>query len=169
MSPKVVHLPHQRLPRPEAALDRLLERSLLAAFGSQAWLRHSHTDKTYETGRAFNKGEPDYVGVIHGIFVAIENKVYPNRPDDDQLNYLRRLARHTGLAFLLVQDKKGDCFLIQVDENYEAFSWRESEKACWLRLPKVEQGGVTILDLRVLFGLVVTRITHLYQSTKRNS
>lgn len=170
MSPKVqvYQAPTLRTRRPEELLDRLLERSLSAAFGAQAWLRHSHTDKTHTTGRAYNKGEPDYVGVIHGCFVAIENKVHPNYPDDDQCAYLMKIARSSGLALLLVHDKrqgeKAGYYLIQVpDLNFE-FSWRSSRKDYWIHVPYVEYGEHGILDLRVLHGLVCAQILNKYQS-----
>lgn len=165
MRPPIVVLPAQKQKAPERALDKMLEHSLKHAFPNKHMMRHSQTDKTHSTGRGYNIGEPDYVGHIMGVYVAIENKVHPNSPTDEQLRWLKTINATGGLGFLLVQDRDGSYYLMLPPEAWE-FSWRRKEG--WLPIPCIQfPGQPPILQLDLLAHLVRGQFMKLHSEVFR--
>lgn len=101
-----------------------------------------------------NKGIPDLIGVLNGIYVALEVKrPEGGKPTPVQLEHLQRIANAGGLAFVT-----NDADLIKVLKN-KTKHYADHD-------PKLRSKKIHVDHLSLNKAPTVTQASHAWQQTK---
>lgn len=128
----------------ESDLDHLLRFSLGQHFPNRHRVTKHHADMY--TGA----GHPDFYGHILGRFVAIEDKVYPNRFSERQKTELTSWAESGAHAFGLLC--WGEDFYLIPGLMMQAITYRN--KQGWIPLPTHMSGTRLCLNLQILRTII---------------
>tara|TARA_Y100000034_G_scaffold116203_1_gene154277 strand:+ start:306 stop:755 length:450 start_codon:yes stop_codon:yes gene_type:complete len=86
----------------ESVFQRFIRRSIAYAFIDKCAMKKNHGNQFTEAGIA------DIDGHVEGYYVAIEAKMWNNRPTTEQLAFARKVSRTGGIHFFLIYKYNGD-------------------------------------------------------------
>ena len=139
----------------ETAFQKLIRKSL-----SYNFLSNCHTKKNHGS-QYTERGVADIDGHVGGYYVAIEAKMWNNRPSGDQIGFLRKVNNSGGLGLYLIYQYTNDEHVFHWVPGDMPFSYRM--KAVWPksgliytpRDPKDPEGEkIQVIDCSPLTGLI---------------